>query len=159
MAKKVWISIPLVTASEANDAAVVSFLKGGQKRELEVETATFITKWMSDKSVPFHIDVERSSPERIVAPAPQGAPDGATVPVVAETDKVVEVGDVAEHGADTAVEQIIEGAAVATEPVGEQAEAANDEPASQLNAPGGVGLGRARGRAKRRVPEAAEAEK
>ena len=161
MAKKVcWISIPLATASEANDAAVVSFLKGGLKKELEAETATFITKWMSDKSIPFRIDVERSSPDRnhVVAPLPQvsqNAADCVTVPVVAETDKV---GEMAEHNADNAVEQIAEVAAVVEEPAGEQAVAVNDEPASQLNEPGGVGMGRARGKAKRRVPDASKAE-
>ena len=162
MAKKYWISIPLCTASEANDAAVVSFLKGGLKKELEAEVAAFITKWMLDKSVPFLIAVESSSPERnlVLAPAPQAsqnAPGGVTVPVVAEAGKVVDAQEVAEHGADTAVEQIVEGAAVPSQPAGEPTEAVNDEPASQLNAPGDAGLGRARGKSKRRVPEASNA--
>lgn len=163
MAKKVWLSFPLITASEANDAAVVSFLKGGLKKELEVETATFITKWMLGKSVPFVIAVESSSLERnlVVAPSPQEelqtAPGVVPVPAVAETDRVIEAGDVAEHSADTAVEQIAEVSAV-VEPAGEQEEAVNDEPASPLNAPGGVGLRRARGRSGRRVPEASKAE-
>jgi len=61
MAKKVWISIPLITVSEANDAAVVSFLKGGLKKELEVETAAFITKWLVDKDVLFGIDFETTA--------------------------------------------------------------------------------------------------
>jgi hypothetical protein len=46
MAKKVRISIPLITASEANDVSVVRLLKGGLKKELEVETAAFLTKCM-----------------------------------------------------------------------------------------------------------------
>jgi len=43
----------VTTLCEVSDAAVVSFLKEGQKKELEVEIGAFITKWLMDKNVPF----------------------------------------------------------------------------------------------------------
>ena len=64
MAKKVWISLPLITTADATDATVVGFTKGGQKKELEFEVAVFITKWLMDKSVPFGIDFESSCVDR-----------------------------------------------------------------------------------------------
>jgi|SRR5665213_2272046 len=92
MAKKVWISFPLSTASEANDAAVVSFLKGGQKKELEVELAAFVTKWMFDKSVPFGIDFDSAAVDRnlVMAALPKRLQKalGVTIPVVPEAGEV-----------------------------------------------------------------------
>mgnify|MGYP007127533760 CR=1 FL=1 len=49
MSKKVWISLPLISAEQGPEASVSSFLKGGQRKELEVETAAFIMKWLLDK--------------------------------------------------------------------------------------------------------------
>ena len=92
MAKKVWISFPLITASEANDAAVVSFLKGGLKKELEVETAAFITKWMFDKDVPFGIDFDSAAVDRnlVMAALPKRVQKalGVTIPAVPEAGEV-----------------------------------------------------------------------
>jgi hypothetical protein len=58
MSKKVWVSLPLITTTDLKDEAVVGFLKGGVKKELDTETAVFITKWLMDKSVPFSIDFD-----------------------------------------------------------------------------------------------------
>lgn len=66
MAKKYWVSLPLITAADVKDEAVVSFLKGGAKKELEVETAAFILKWLMDKNVPFGIDFESCTVDRAV---------------------------------------------------------------------------------------------
>jgi hypothetical protein len=61
---KCWISLPLVTASDPKDESVVSFLKGGTKKDLEVEVAAFITKWLMDKDVPFGIDFDSCAVDR-----------------------------------------------------------------------------------------------
>ena len=61
MSKKVWVSLPLITTTDLKDESVVGFLKGGVKKELETETAVFITKWLMDKSVPFSIDFESAT--------------------------------------------------------------------------------------------------
>ena len=62
--KKVWISFPLITWRETSDASVVTFLKGGLKKELEVETAAFVTKWLMDKDVPFSLNFDSSGVDR-----------------------------------------------------------------------------------------------
>ncbi len=67
MAKKVWVSLPLTVAAEATDEAVVAFTKGGPKKELEVEVAAFIMKWLMDRNVPFVIDFESSTVDRKAA--------------------------------------------------------------------------------------------
>jgi len=64
MAKKAWISFPLITSGDASDASVVTFLKGGLKKELEVETAAFVTKWLMDKDVPFKVDFDSAAVDR-----------------------------------------------------------------------------------------------
>ena len=62
--KKVWVSFPLITWRETSDASVVAFLKGGLKKELEVETAAFVTKWLMDKQIPFSVDFDSSTLDR-----------------------------------------------------------------------------------------------
>src|ERR1035441_2642777 len=64
MAKKVWISFPLITTSDLKEESVVTFLKGGQKKDLEVEVAAFVTKWLMDKDVPFGIDFDSCGVDR-----------------------------------------------------------------------------------------------
>jgi hypothetical protein len=64
MAKKVWISLPLTTTADATDQAVTGFTKGGPKKELEVETAAFIMKWLIDRNLPFGIDFESLTVDR-----------------------------------------------------------------------------------------------
>jgi len=137
MAKKVWISFPLTTSSEANDASVVSFLKGGQKKELEVEIAAFITKWLIDKSVPFAIDFASSTvdrnvvvealPKRLqkllvvaapVAPENVAVPEGEKAAVIEESGVTEPIPHVEEVGA---VEQVAEVEEIV-------AEASGDEP-------------------------------
>src|ERR1051325_4949661 len=66
MPKKVWLSLPLITSTDPADSSVVGFTKGGQKKELEIEVAAFITKWLMDKNVPFSIDFESSAIDRDV---------------------------------------------------------------------------------------------
>ena len=88
MAKKVWISLPLITSCEAGDASVVSFLKGGTKKDLEVEVAAFITKWLMDRDVPFSIDFDSCGVDRtlVIESLPKRLQKilGATAAVVAE---------------------------------------------------------------------------
>src|ERR1044072_4407102 len=60
MTKKVWISLPLITFKDPKEQSVATFLKGGQKKELEFEIAVFLTKWLMDRSVPLMIDFEAS---------------------------------------------------------------------------------------------------
>ena len=106
MAKKVWMSLPLVTTADLKEESVVTFLKGGQKKELEVEVAAFVTKWLMDKDVPFGIDfdscgVDRAAviellPKRLqkilVASVPVVVETADVPQVVAETTEVVEAG-------------------------------------------------------------------
>jgi hypothetical protein len=117
MAKKVWISIPLITVSEVNDPAVVGFLKGGLKKELEVETAAFLTKWMMDKSIPFGIDFDSTAVDRnlVMAALPKRLQKalGVTIPVVADT--MVEVIQV-EQAVPGTEEARVEETAPVTEP-------------------------------------------
>ena len=122
MAKKVWISLPLTTSCDASDASVVAFLKEGQKKELEVETAAFLTKWLMDKSIPFKVDFDTSGvdralvieslPKRLQKALGYTAPliaEGVSAPEVDQTAQVEEVGAV-EHvavvGYTRAVEQV-----------------------------------------------------
>jgi hypothetical protein len=105
MAKKVWISLPLLTTTDLADATVVGFLKGGQKKELEVETAAFVTKWLMDKSIPFGIDFESATVDRNLVldalpkrlqkvlgyPAPAG-PDAGGVPQAAAAPPIEAAG-------------------------------------------------------------------
>jgi hypothetical protein len=164
MAKKVWISIPLMTASEANDAAVVSFLKGGQKKELEVATARFITEWLSDKNIPFGIDFERSSLDRnLVTPSSSDADNGSII----VNQEATEAGNPEEARAGdgqaivTAVEQRAEPMVVpaeSAESVGEPAAVTATGPDSHVDASDGAAIRRARSKAARRVPEASKAE-
>jgi hypothetical protein len=99
MSKRVWISFPLTTSSEVSDASVVSFLKGGQKKELEVEIATFTTKWLVDRSIPFSIDFDTSTVDRnvVMAALPKRLQKilGVTVPVVTGTAEVLHVEETA----------------------------------------------------------------
>ena len=89
MAKKVWISFPLITTSDLKDDAVVTFLKGGQKKELEIEVAAFATKWLMDRDVPFGIDFDSCGVDRtvVVESLPKRLQKilGASVPVIAGT--------------------------------------------------------------------------
>lgn len=64
MAKKVWVSLPLIPTTDPADAMVGNFLKGGQRKTLEIETAAFVTKWCMDNSIPFSIDFESATVER-----------------------------------------------------------------------------------------------
>ena len=118
MAKKVWISFPLITTSDLKEESVVAFLKGGQKKEIEVEVAAFVTKWLMDRDVPFGIDFDscgvdraiviESLPKRlqkILAPViaePVAIPEGQGVTQVAD---VGAVGDAVVVGETTDVEE------------------------------------------------------
>ena len=107
MAKKVWISFPLITTSDLKEESVVTFLKGGQKKDLEVEAAAFITKWLMDKDVPFGIDFDSCGVDRtvVIESLPKRLQKilGASVPVVVETADappvVAETTQIAEAGA------------------------------------------------------------
>jgi hypothetical protein len=95
MAKKVWISFPLITTSDLKDESVVTFLKGGQKKELEVEVAAFVTKWLMDRDVPFGIDFNGCGVDRtvVIESLPKRLQKilGASVPVVVETAEGAQV--------------------------------------------------------------------
>ncbi len=54
----------MTTEADPADAAVASFLKEGLKRELEVDTAAFVMKWLMDRDVPFSIDFESATVDR-----------------------------------------------------------------------------------------------
>lgn len=138
MAKKVWISFPLTTSCDASDASVVSFLKGGLKKELEVEVAAFITKALMDKDVPFGIDFDSCGVDRalVIEALPKRLQKilGATVPVVSDP-VVTEPGEVAPAHEGVAVEQTAEveqaaqvAEAGAVEEVAEATEAAGELP-------------------------------
>ena len=105
MAKKVWISFPLITTSDLKEESVVTFLKGGQKKELEVEVAAFVTKWLMDKDVPFGIDFDSCGVDRalVTESLPKRLQKilGATVPVVAERGEVAP-SDEAENAVEAA---------------------------------------------------------
>jgi hypothetical protein len=135
MAKKVWISFPLITTSDLKEESVVTFLKGGQKKDLEVEVAAFVTKWLMDRDVPFGIDFDSCGVDRtvVIESLPKRLQKilGATVPaavetanapqVVAETMEVVEAG----AGEQVAAEETVPGeGAGAAEEIAEAAETA-----------------------------------
>src|ERR1039458_8523127 len=111
MAKKAWISLPLITSCDASDASVVTFLKGGLKKDLEVETAAFVQKWLMDRDIPFGVDFASASVDRalVIESLPKRLQKilGPTVPVSAEAGDVPTVEEAA---------QVVE--AGATEPVG-----------------------------------------
>jgi hypothetical protein len=140
MAKKVWISFPLITTSDLKEESVVTFLKGGQKKELEVEVAAFVTKWLMDRDVPFGIDFDscgvdraiviESLPKRLqkilgATTAPAIAETADVPQVVAETTQIAEAGaaeqvpavEEAMPGEDArAVEEVAEAEELAAEP-------------------------------------------
>lgn len=95
MAKKVWISFPLITTIDPKEESVVTFLKGGQKRELEVEVAAFVTKWLMDRDVPFGIDFDSCGVDRtvVIESLPKRLQKilGATAPVIAENAGILQV--------------------------------------------------------------------
>ena len=95
MAKKVWISFPLITSCEAGDDSVVSFLKGGSKKELEVEVAAFVTKWLMDRDVPFGIDFDSCGVDRtvVIESLPKRLQKilAAAAPVVTDPDEIPKV--------------------------------------------------------------------
>src|SRR5690348_1505831 len=97
MAKKVWISLPLTTSCDASDASVVAFLKGGPKKELEVETAAFVTKWLMDKDVPFGVDFDSCGVDRalVIEALPKRLQKvlGVAIPAVAETAEAPQLED------------------------------------------------------------------
>jgi hypothetical protein len=64
VAKKAWILLPLITATDLKDESVVAFLKGGVTKDLEIEAAAFITRWLMHKSIPFARDFEASPIDR-----------------------------------------------------------------------------------------------
>jgi hypothetical protein len=82
----------LITTSDLKDESVVAFLKGGQKKELEVEAATFVTKWLMDRDVPFGIDFDSCGVDRaiVIESLPKRLQKilGATAAVVAESADV-----------------------------------------------------------------------
>jgi hypothetical protein len=135
MSRKVWISFPLITASEINDAAVVSFLRGGLKKELEVETATFLTKWLMDKGLPYRIDFNSAPVDRnlVLAALPKRLQKvlGVTVPAATEVGEVAAVGEVLQAGAPAPVED-----AVAVEQAVEVVEVAVESTAGEAGAGG-----------------------
>src|ERR1035438_6321446 len=101
MAKKVWISFPLITTSDLKEESVVSFLKGGTKKDLEVEVAAFVTKWLMDRDVPFGIDFESCGVDRavVIESLPKRLQKilGASVPAAVETADLTQVvGETAE---------------------------------------------------------------
>jgi len=137
MAKKAWISFPLITSGDASDASVVTFLKGGLKKELEVETAAFVTKWLMDKDVPFGVDFDSCGVDRALVI--EGLPKrlqkilGSTVPVVSETadtTQVETVPAVAEAGGAAQVVEVKPAGVV--EPVAEVKEAGPAEQVAEV---------------------------
>ena len=125
MAKKAWISLPLTTTCDASDASVVTFLKGGLKKDLEVETAAFVQKWLMDRDIPFGVDFASASVDRalVIESLPKRLQKilGATVPVASDAIDVPQVEEAA---------QVVE--AGATEPVTVKEEAAQvDEAADE----------------------------
>jgi hypothetical protein len=115
MPKKIWISLPLVTTADLKDDAVVAFLKGGQKKDLEVEVAAFITKALMDKDVPFGIDFDscgvdralviESLPKRLQKILGASAAGVAEPGEVAASEAAVEVPEVADVEQATDVEE------------------------------------------------------
>jgi hypothetical protein len=145
MAKKVWISFPLITTSDLKEESVVTFLKGGQKKILEVEVAAFVTKWLMDRDVPFGIDFDSCGVDRavVIESLPKRLQKilGATAPVIAETADVARVvADSTEVVEAGTVEQV---AAVEEEVPSEDARAGEDiaevapEPSGSDGAVGG----------------------
>ena len=135
MAKKAWISLPLITSCDASDASVVTFLKGGLKKDLEVETAAFVQKWLMDRDIPFGVDFASASVDRalvieslpkrlqkILGPTVPVSAEAGDVPTVGKAPQVVEAGAVEPVGAVEAagpVEQVAEIEEVAAELPGE----------------------------------------
>src|ERR1035438_3390829 len=135
MAKKVWISFPLITTSDLKEESVVTFLKGGQKKDLEVEVAAFVTKWLMDRDVAFGIDFDSCGVDRavVIESLPKRLQKilGATAAVIAETADVTQVVtetmEVVEAGAgeQVAAEETVPGeGAGAVEEIAEAAEVA-----------------------------------
>ena len=60
--KKIWVSTPLVTLN-VTDPAVVNFLENSRK-DLEVQTAAFITQYLMDNNVPFAVDFDSTKLEK-----------------------------------------------------------------------------------------------
>ncbi len=118
MAKKVWISFPLITTSDLKEESVVTFLKGGQKKELEIEVAAFVTKWVMDRDVKFGIDFDSCGVDRgaVIELLPKRLQKIliASVPVVAGTADVPQVvadsTQIAEAGAAEQVAPVEEAA-------------------------------------------------
>ena len=115
MAKRIWISIPLTTTADLKEEAVVSFLKGGTKKDLEVEVAAFITKWLLDKDVPFGIAFDSCGVDRalVIECLPKrlqkivGSSAAAIAEnVVTESGEVVPAEDAAEVADVGALEQV-----------------------------------------------------
>ena len=125
MAKKAWISLPLITSCDASDASVVTFLKGGLKKDLEVETAAFVQKWLMDRDIPFGVDFASASVDRalVIESLPKRLQKilGATVPVASDAIDVPQVEEAA---------QVVE--AGATEPVTVEEEAAQVDEAAEV---------------------------
>jgi hypothetical protein len=117
MAKRVWIAFPLTAGCDASDASVVTFLKGGQKKDLEVEVAAFVTKWLLDKDVPFGIAFDSCGIDRaaVIESLPKRLQKilGATAPVIAET-AVADPGEIASIAEAAPVEQVAVVAAAAS---------------------------------------------
>jgi hypothetical protein len=95
MAKKVWISFPLITATDLKEESVVTFLKGGQKKDLEVEVAAFVTKWLMDRDVPFGVDFDSCGVDRtvVIESLPKRLQKilGAAVPAISDSADVPQV--------------------------------------------------------------------
>jgi hypothetical protein len=109
MAKKVWISFPLTASCDTSDASVVTFLKGGQKKELEVEVAAFVTKWLIARDVPFGIAFESCGVDRavVIESLPKRLQKilGATAPAITDT-AVADPGEVPSGAEAAPVEQV-----------------------------------------------------
>ena len=120
MAKKVWLSLPLVTTADLKDESVVSFLKGGSKKDLELEVAAFITKWLMDRDVPFGIDFESCGVDRalVIESLPKRLQKIlGSAAVAVESGEVAPTEDTPEVGGAEAVEHVAEvGAAEAADP-------------------------------------------
>ncbi len=150
MAKEVWISFPLITTTDLKDESVVTFLKGGLKKELEVETAAFLTKWLMDKDVPFGVDFDSSGVDRslvieslpkrlqkILAPViaePVVVPVGEAVKQVEDAGSVEEV-TVAEEATDVEEAADVEQGG-ATEKVAEFPDVAAELPSGDADSDG-----------------------
>ena len=61
--KKIWISVP-VSTPDVNDPKALAFLADGMRKQLEVETAAFVEKFLLDHSVPFSVDFDHAKVEK-----------------------------------------------------------------------------------------------